>query len=300
MWVQLFLEQDLQAGTNPALQVPWLHDEATFWTEFNSRYADINRKDAYREKLLKLRQTTGSVQEYLTKFYTYLNPLGYGDTELQDHFYHGLHDEVKKSFSYQNFKHTSTTFVQLVQHALTVDKHLLSINAYRNTLHTSTSKTTMSQPQKIAQATGTPGPSHERFNVNNAVFMRGADGKIVRGTIKSIGRNTGGKAVPNVQWEGATNTVQIPFKDLQKNTQVSSALPAAGPVIVTPPKYNKGPAPMDLDSAGKGKSPFTCHNCGGRGHVAAKCPTPQAMSGFEAVVVEESDFDNEATLKGDA
>ncbi|KAG8734843.1 Retrotransposon-derived protein peg10 [Ceratobasidium sp. 414] len=273
MWVQPFLEQDLQAGMNQALQVPWLHDEAAFWTEFNSRYADVNRKDTYREKLLKLHQTTGSVQEYLTKFYAYLNLLGYGDTELCDRFYHGLHDKVKKLFSYQNFKHTSATFVQLVQHALTVDKHLLSINTYRNTSHASTSKATASQPQKTAQAAGTPGPSYERFNANDAVFMRGADRKIVRGTIKSIGRNTGGKAVPNVQWEGTTNTVQIPFKDLQKNTRVSSAPPAAGPVMVTPLKDNKGPAPMDLDSAGKGKS-------------------------FEAVVVEESDSDDEATLKG--
>ncbi|KAG8723307.1 hypothetical protein FRC09_003859 [Ceratobasidium sp. 395] len=82
--------------------------------------------------------------------------------------------------------------------------------------------------------------------------------------------------------------VKMTFDSLKKDTR---PVPSA-------PSDPKGPGPMDVDSAGKGKSVMICNRCQGKGHMAKDCPS-RPMSGYEASV-EKVESESEESEKEDA
>lgn len=122
--------------------------------------------------------------------------------------------------------------------------------------------------------------------------MIGTDGRAKKGTIAKISKNSPGKPVPNVRWNGESSNVQVPFAALKIDTRPTPAAPQLA--------KGSGPGPMELDGANKGKAVLSCHVCGGRGHFARECPS-RNVSGHEAKIEDvDSDDEEEEALKGDA
>ncbi|KAG9075062.1 hypothetical protein FS749_013315 [Ceratobasidium sp. UAMH 11750] len=119
------------------------------------------------------------------------------------------------------------------------------------------------------------------MSVGEKVYSLGQDGKARKGTIQAIGKGNNGKVAPTVKWNDGT-TSEATFKQLKRD-----AHPVTAPSLVVLPAPS-GPVPMDLDSAGKGKKPVICSNCGGRGHYANNCPS-KPLSGHAIDMQIESE-----------
>jgi hypothetical protein len=108
--------------------------------------------------------------------------------------------------------------------------------------------------------------------------MLSLDNKAKKGAITAIGKNNWGFVMPMVKWNNVAKPVNILFSVLKRDTHPVST--------ITAPKADpKGPVPMDIDSATKGKSMPTCNTRGGRGHFAKVCMS-HATSSYEATVEE--------------
>jgi hypothetical protein len=279
-WLQPYLEEDL-FGNNPG-QVTWLHNSTLFWDEFNKRWGVINRTENYRLKLRNLTQKK-SVQDYLKDFQTYSAALAYGDEALRDMFYDGLKREIKDMMLSQNFDPTgnNTTFQNVSDKALEIDARLMAYNR-----ETTGQKSTTKKETETLRSQG----NREKFSVGDHVYMMGTDGKAKKGKISAINKNAKGVTMPTVIWDGTTGGVQLPFRSISKDSRPNNDFKPSK-------KDNKGPAPMDLDNAGKGKGKIICNRCGGKGHIAKECPSTP-MSGHEINSDEGSDDDE--SVKDDA
>jgi hypothetical protein len=270
-WLKPYMEQDLE----PTTPVAWLHDVAQFWTEFHRRFSEVNKVDHYRVKLRKQSQTK-NVQDYLREFQTYSAPLRYNTTVLRDMFYDGLKDAMKDAMLAQNFDPHNSTLVELTDRALLIDARLEAYTPSRSstTAQVTMTKTTSTYTAPASSNTPSSCGTQERFNKGDPVYMLGPDNKAKKGVITAIGKNNRGFVTPTVKWNDVAEPVNIPFSVLKHDTRPASAdaVPKADP---------KGPGPMDLDSANKGKTVRTCNICGGKGHFAKVCPS-RATSGYEA------------------
>jgi hypothetical protein len=196
-------------------------------------------------------------------------------------FYDGLKENIKDAMLSQNFDPHTSTFTELTNRALQIDARLEAYKPARSSITSHVTPTKSSSNTNAAPTGSTPSSrtSQDCLNKGDPVFMIGADGKAKKGVITSIGKNTRGFATPTVQWNGSSETVSIPFSSIKRDNK-----PAA--TVAAPKVDHKGPAPMDVDSAGKGKTVPTCNICGGRGHFAKVCPS-RATSGYEATIEEE-------------
>ncbi|KDN34720.1 hypothetical protein RSAG8_12194, partial [Rhizoctonia solani AG-8 WAC10335] len=280
-WLDPYLEQDVVHST----PVAWLHDVNMFWTEFNARWNVQNKKESNRGKLQNLVQTK-TFQEYHKDFQTYSQGLSYNDDALRDMLYDGITVEIKKMMVAQNFDHSTVTCNTLAAKALEIESRLEAFNL-QNKSHT-TGKSTSKGDSKSSTATlGAPG---NKLSVGDDVYVI-RDGKAVKGKITKVGKNNKGKEAPTVQWNDGTTSF-AKFKSLKLDN-----FPSEPSSSYTPPAPSKastsssGPTPMDLDAAGSSKKPLICHNCGGKGHIIAQCPSKKGLSGAGAE--ESSDSENE-------
>ena len=129
--------------------------------------------------------------------------------------------------------------------------------------------------------------------MGDAVFQIGQGGKAKKGKIVvSIGKDSKGRTVPTVQWAGGNDKSQTTFGALKKDSY-----PSANPVAPSTSRNDKGPTPMELDSVSKAsgsRSGVTCNRCGGKGHIAKDCGTPNKINTLE------SDNEGSLSLKGEA
>ncbi|KAG8781157.1 hypothetical protein FRC12_022186 [Ceratobasidium sp. 428] len=238
-----------------------------------------------RQELKKLRQK-GTVQDYLTEFQRLSAYLGYNDITLCDMFYDHLSMEVKHSMLAQSFDPAgTTTFNELAERALLIDKHIQQFAKTEKPKNnpspsTSTAKTTTTTTTQTTTA-------KTLLSKGDRVFTIGTDGRATRGQVTKIAKNAKGFNAPWVKWDGQNDEVKMTFDSLKKDTRPAPT-----------PGTSKGPGPMDLDSAGKGKSVITCNRCQGKGHMAKDCPS-KPMSGYEASV-EKVDSEEEESEKDDA
>jgi hypothetical protein len=227
---------------------------------------------------LKLRNLTQkkSVQDYLKDFQTYSTALAYGDEALRDMFYHSLKQEIKEMMLSQNFNPTgtNTTFQNISDNALEIDTRLMAYN-HKTTGQKSTTKKETETPRSQG--------NQEKFSVSDHVYMMGTNGKAKKGKISAINKNAKGITMPTVIWDGMLGGVQIPFRSISKDNR-----PSDNPKPSK--KDNKGPAPMDLDNAAKGKGKIICNCCRGKGHIAKECPST-SMSSHKINSDEGSDDD---------
>ncbi|KAG8715764.1 hypothetical protein FRC09_016336 [Ceratobasidium sp. 395] len=237
-WVQSYLEVDM-LGNQVEL---WLHDTTVFWREMNARYGQLNEGDNHRQELKKLRQK-GTVQDYLIEFQRLLVYLGYNNITLHDMFYDHLSMEVKQSMLAQSFDPAGvTTFNQVAERALLIDMHIqqfakvekpkhASSPCATTTAHTTTTTTTQATTTKTLLSKG------------DQVFTIGTDGRATCGKVTKIAENAKGFNAPWVKRAGQEGKVKMTFNSLKKDTWPAPSTPSDP----------KGPGPMDIDSAGKGK-----------------------------------------------
>ena len=268
-----------------------MHDDTLFWVEFNKRFGEVNKIDNYRQKLRKLHQTK-SVQDYLRDFQTYAAPLGYDERVLRDMFYDGLSAEIKGAMLMQDFDATdaTTSFNDVSDRALHIDARLEAAKPSKNTT------TNVAKSSREPNTVNTRPQQREKLEKGENVYMTGTDGKAAKGKIVNFTRNNMGRSTAVVQWNNGT-TANVPFGALQKVT--CPDIPSTSRALPQTPKDNKGPGPMDLDAAGKGKMTLTCNKCGGKGHMARACPT-NSYSGFEARIEEVESGEEEESLKDNA
>ena len=141
---------------------------------------------------------------------------------------------------------------------------------------------------KLSTATlGVPG---NKLSIGDHVYQLKGN-KAVKGKIVKVGKNAKGKETLMVQWDDGTSSA-VKFKSLKLDSYPSLG---TTPSPVPKPSSLSGPVPMDLDSAttGKSKGVFTCHNCGGRGHMAAQCPSKKAILGAATEEESSSRLENE-------
>ncbi|CUA73096.1 hypothetical protein RSOLAG22IIIB_05169 [Rhizoctonia solani] len=292
-----YLEGDAQKWLNPFLlqegarrgSVPFLNDWMAFWRELNTRFGEQNKNEKYRIALNKLKQTK-DVQSYLYEFNKFSQPLSYGDSKLRDRFYDGLKSEVHEMMMITRFKPRDHNFADVTREALNIWEDLETYCMLHPTRH-AVSTPAISKPSASATSPSTSSTPHTRFNTGDKVY-RILNGRAQKGEIQSIIK-VGNTSLPNVKWNGASGTEQVPFNQLKVDNKPAPApAPAAKPATSA---ANKGPAPMELD--GKGLSGVTCHICKGKGHMAQVCPSRNIL-GNEAQIVEvESD---EESGKGEA
>jgi hypothetical protein len=207
--------------------------------------------------------------------------LRYDTIVLQDMSYDGLKENIKDAMLSQNFNPHTSALTELTNRALQIDTRLEAYKPARSSTTTHAALTKNSSNTHAAPSTSTPllHALQDRLNKGDLVFMIGADGKAKKGVITNIGKNAHGFATPTVQWNRSSETVSIPFGSIKRDNRPSTA--------VTSPKADlKGPGPMDIDSAGKGKTVPTCNICRGKGHFAKVCPSC-ATSGYDAAIEEE-------------
>ncbi|KDN35596.1 hypothetical protein RSAG8_11458, partial [Rhizoctonia solani AG-8 WAC10335] len=282
-WLNPYLEQDVVHST----LVVWLHDVNLFWTEFDARWNVQNKKESNRSKLWNLVQTK-TFQEYHKDFQTYSQGLSYNDDALCDMLYDGISIEIKRMMVTQNFDHSTITSNTLVAKALEIESRLEAFNLQNKTSSHTTGKSTLKGNSKSSTATlGAPG---NKLSVGDYVYVV-RDGKAIKGKITKVGKNNKGKEAPTIQWNDGTMSF-AKFKSLKLDNFPSESSTS----MYTPPAPSKastlssGPTPMDLDTAGSSKKPLICHNCGGKGHMVAQCPSKKGLSGAGAE--ESSDSEN--------
>ncbi|KAG9074567.1 hypothetical protein FS749_013849 [Ceratobasidium sp. UAMH 11750] len=213
-------------------------------------------------------------------------------------FYDGLKDEIKSAMVVQLFDYdtATTTFAHVANCALEINQCL---EAPKPRMSAS------SIPKPSTSSTSNPTTVH--FAVNNYVYMTNTDRQVVKGQIKLIKKDVQGHAKPMVLWNGQKEPISAPFLALKKDNSPARSSPTFMPI--TPPsssrsttttttKTTSGPVPMDLDSANQSCPPFTCHNYGGKGHMARECPS-KGLLGHEAKI-EEIISEEEESGKEDA
>jgi hypothetical protein len=283
-WIDLFLEGDakewlkayyLQESLRPN-SVPWMHDTDLFWTAFDERFATQNKVEKYRSEFEKVHQK-GSVQEYIGEFKKYSALLGYNDAVLRDHFYKNLKSEITGYMVSQMFIPHNHTCQQVMDRAAEIDRY---IEYYAPKKATNTSNAAMKSSPSASTSTQNT-TQKARLSIGDFVYMVDpATKRAKKGVIESVGKTKEGRNAPNVKWNGESNTVMVPYKDLDKDRRPLPAVPTT-----TPKANNSGPAPMELDGkAGKLK----CYNCQGYGHMASSCPS-KPMSGHEIVGAPEGE-----------
>jgi hypothetical protein len=273
-WLEPYLEQDIVSGS----PVPWLHNLVDFWEQFNARWNVSNKTENFRAKFRALKHTK-SVQEYFKDFQMYSQSLGYNDVSLRDFFYDGLSIKIKEMLMAQDFDHSEATVTlqSLAEKALKIDQRLEAFQAQNKTSHSSS--TSVSKSVASPSAAAPTGNARDKLTVGEKVYMIGSDGKAKKGTIQAIGKNGKGATVPTVKWNDGSSG-EATFKSLKKDAHPVTT-PAAKPANAS--SSNTGPAPMDLDAAGKGKKPVICSNCGGKGHYANACSSkPYSGQGLES------------------
>jgi hypothetical protein len=279
-WLEPYLEQDVVQNVS----VPWLHNLAEFWAQFNARWNVSNKTENFRSKFKALRQTK-SVQEYFKDFQTYSQNLGYNDVSLRDFFYNGLTVKIKEIMMTQDFNHSAATVTlqQIADQALKIDQRLEVFQAQnKNTSSSNTNATSSSSKANTSPSTATPtGNAREKLSVGEKVYTLGSDGKARKGTISSISKNAKGQATPTIKWNDGT-TEETRFCDIKKDSH---------PIVVAPTTpSSQGPTPMGIDAGGKGKRPVICNNCGGKGHYANNCPSrPFSGQGVELLTESENE-----------
>ena len=202
-------------------------------------------------------------------------------------FYDGLAVEIKKMMVSQDYDHSTVSYDLLMAKALQIDSHLDAFKVQNKATSSNTGSGSKSGNKSSTATLGAPG---NKLSVGDHVYQL-KDNKAVKGKIVKVGKNAKGKEMPMVQWDDGTSSA-VKFKSLKLD---SYPLLGTSSTPAPKPSSSSGPAPMDLDSAtsGKSKGVFTCHNCGGRGHMAAQCPSKKAISGATAEEESSSDSENE-------
>ncbi|KDN43890.1 hypothetical protein RSAG8_05883, partial [Rhizoctonia solani AG-8 WAC10335] len=283
-WLDPYLEQDVVHST----PVVWLHDVNLFWMEFNARWNVQNKKESNCSKLRNLVQTK-MFQEYHKDFQTYSQGLSYNDDALRDMLYDGISVKIKRMMVTQNFNHSTVTSNTLAAKALEIESHLEAFNLQNKSSTHATGKSTSKGDSKSSMAT--PGAPGNKLSVGDYVYVV-RDGKAVKGKITKVSKNNKGKEAPTVQWnDGTTSFTKFKSLKLDNFPSESSSSTYTPPAPSKASTSSSGPTPMDLDAAGSSKKPLICHNCGGKGHMIAQCPSKKGLSGAGAE--ESSDSENE-------